>query len=54
MHEQELDDQLQRRIALLESSDSAEHLVDDLPISDIAMCVIALAFATVVLLWWAY
>jgi hypothetical protein len=52
--EQILEDQLEQRIKLLESSSSAEYLVDDLPARDIVACVLALAMMTVALLWWAY
>jgi hypothetical protein len=49
-----LQDQLEQRIKFLESSDSAEHLVGDLPARDIVACVLALTLMTAVLLWWAY
>ena len=53
MDDKILEEQLEQRIKLLESSSSTEHLVEDLPARDIVACVLALALMTVALLWWA-
>ncbi|MDH6196027.1 hypothetical protein M2272_002667 [Mycobacterium frederiksbergense] len=54
MDEQILEDQLEQRLAQLESSSSAEHLVDHLPARDIIGSALVLALVTVAMLWWAY
>ena len=54
MDKQILEEQLAQRIKLLESSSSAEYLVDDLPTRDIVASVLVLALVSVALLWWAY
>jgi hypothetical protein len=46
--------ELQRRLHMIESQDAGAIIVSDLPLLDIAVIVIALVIVTAGLMWWAY
>jgi hypothetical protein len=46
--------ELQKRLHMIESPDGPSLTVPDLPLLDFAVAVIALALATALLMWWAY
>jgi hypothetical protein len=46
--------ELQKRLHMIESQDASTMVVSDLPWLDIAVVVIALMSVTAGLMWWAY
>lgn len=54
MSEQNLDEELERRLALLEDPASDERVLDDLPVRDVVMAVVGLAVLIVCMLIWGY
>jgi hypothetical protein len=46
--------ELQKRLHMIESQDASAMVVSDLPLLDIAVIVIALMIVTAGLMWWAY
>ena len=46
--------ELQKRLHMIESPDGPSLTVPDLPLFDFAVAVIVLALATALLMWWAY
>ncbi|MGK2866342.1 MAG: hypothetical protein ACSLFA_06805 [Mycobacterium sp.] len=49
-----MDQQLQERLTLIETSDEQSTTVPDLPLRDFVVAVIILAVAIAALMWWAY
>lgn len=54
MDDHTIDRQLRNRVELLESADSAPHLVGDLALRDIILTVAGLVVAIIAMVWWAY
>ena len=54
MDDATFEQELQKRLHMIESPDGPELTVPDLPLLDFAVAVIALALATALLMWWAY
>ena len=54
MSTSEFDEELERRIALLESSGKDEQIMANLPVKDVAYAFIGLAILTILLLTWGY
>lgn len=48
------DDELERRLRLLEDNDSQESVLGDLPVSDVVYAVIGIVVLTVLMLLWGY
>lgn len=48
------DDELERRLRLLEDNDSHESVLGDLPISDVVYAVIGILALTIPMLLWGY
>jgi hypothetical protein len=46
--------ELEKRLHMIESPDGPSLTVPDLPLLDFAVAVVALALATALLMWWAY
>jgi len=46
--------ELQKRLHMIESPDGPSLTVPDLPLLDFAVAAVALALATTLLMWWAY
>ena len=54
MSNRNFDDDLERRLRLLEDSTSGEQVLDNLPVRDVIWAVLGLAVVTIVLLAWGY
>ena len=54
MHNSPVDQQLQERLTLIETSDDPSTIVPDLPLRDFVVAVVILAVAIAALIWWAY
>jgi len=46
--------ELQKRLHMIESPDGPSLTVPDLPLLDFAVAAVGLALATTLLMWWAY
>ncbi|UQS22902.1 MULTISPECIES: hypothetical protein [Amycolatopsis] len=54
MPESSFEAELEHRLALLESPDSDETYLPDLPWRDVVLAAVVLAVVSVLLIWWGY